>query len=83
MARDSDVTVEAAAAEPAGTEEAAASRTGESDGMATHATPCAPWHSKLRLSEQWESILLDVLISCFCTPCAVAQHHRELSIRGD
>ncbi|TPP49224.1 PLAC8 family protein [Leishmania donovani] len=97
---DSDVTVEAAAAEPAGTgevaaevtsvtppvtapSEAAAPRTGESDVMATHATPCAPWYSKLKLSEEWESIFLDVLVSCFCVPCAVAQHHRELSIRGD
>ncbi|KAG5488289.1 hypothetical protein LSCM4_08367 [Leishmania orientalis] len=97
--RASGVAEETAAAEPAGTEEAAAdapvsplvtarsdvagSCAEGSDMVATYVTPCATWYAKLKLSDYWESIVLDGLISCFCVPCAVAQHHREMSIRGD
>ncbi|KAG5487421.1 hypothetical protein CUR178_08507 [Leishmania enriettii] len=97
--RTSGVTEETAATEPAGTEEAAAvapvsplvtarsdvagSCAEGSDMVATYVTPCATWYAKVKLSDYWENIVLDGLISCFCVPCAVAQHHREMSIRGD
>ncbi|KAG5488140.1 hypothetical protein LSCM1_08208 [Leishmania martiniquensis] len=53
------------------------------DVVVAYAAPCATWYSKLKLSDYWKNIVLDGLISCFCVPCAVAQHHREMSIRGD
>ncbi|KPA73769.1 hypothetical protein ABB37_09661 [Leptomonas pyrrhocoris] len=32
---------------------------------------------------QWLECGADALISAFCTPCAIAQHHREMSLRGE